>query len=170
MQVVVGRVGRAHGLRGELAVDVRTDSPGERLSAGVRLGTDPADRGPLTVEAVRAHSGRVLIRFEGVEGRDGAEALRGTLLLADTETFAPIADPDEFYDHELIGLAVTDAGGAALGEVTDVLHGAGSDLIVVRCHDGGRDALVPFVGAIVPSVDVRAGRVVIDPPPGLLDL
>jgi 16S rRNA processing protein RimM len=169
-RVVVGRIGRAHGIRGEIAVDIRTDRPADRLAPGTTLATDPPERGPLTIEASRAHTGGLLLRFAGVADRNQAEALRGTLLLVDTAALPPIAEADEFYDHQLIGLAAVQPDGAAIGTLTDVLHGAGADLLVIRLDAEPRDVLVPFVAAIVGRVDVAAGRIVVDPPPGLLDL
>ena len=190
MQIAVGQIVRAHGIRGEVIVAVRTDEPDVRFAPGSVLGAEPPDRGPLTVAAARWHSGRLIVAFAGIGDRTAAEGLRGTLLILDSAQIPPVADPDEFYDHELIGLGVVTAAGERVGVVADVLH-HGQDLLVVR-RDGapgapGRasvrgpagpaapaapaadEALVPFVGAIVTDVDVAAGRLVIDPPPGLLD-
>jgi 16S rRNA processing protein RimM len=169
MQLVVGRIGRAHGVKGEVAVEVRTDDPDRRFAAGSSLRTDPVERGPLTVVRSRPHSGRLLVLFQGVADRDAAESLRGTLLTVDSADSQPLDDPDEFYDHELMGLAVVTLDGSPVGEVTDVLHPPGPDLLVVGREDGG-EVLVPFVRDIVPTIDVPAGRLVLDPPPGLLDL
>jgi 16S rRNA processing protein RimM len=186
MQLVVGRVGRPHGIRGEVTVQVHTDDPGLRFAAGAVLATDPASRGPLTIRSSRWHSGRLLIAFDGYADRGSAEELRGTLLVMDSAEAGP-AGPEEFRDHELIGLHVVTVAGEPVGVVTDVLH-YGQDLLVVGPAAGppGRalgasappgpaggghgQILVPFVAAIVPEVDVGNGRVVIDPPPGLLDL
>ena len=167
--LVVGRVGRPQGIRGEVTVEVRTDDPDARFAAGSVLLTEPAERGPLTVTAMRPRSGGVVLAFAGVADRPGAEALRGTVLLVDTATLPAIEDPDEFYDHQLVGLAAVDAAGADLGTVADVVHAPASDLLVVRDGDG-REHLVPFVRGVVPSVDVAAGRVVVAPPEGLFDL
>src|SRR5215469_3322414 len=112
MQVTVGRIGRPHGVRGYVVVGVRTDEPALRFAPGSRLDTDPEDVGPLTVAAVRSHSGELLVRFEGVSDRDAAGELRGTWLIVDSSTVAPSDDPDEFYDHELIGLSVRTVDGA----------------------------------------------------------
>ena len=169
MQVVVGRLGRAHGVRGDLTVDVRTDDPGTRFAAGSVLATDPAERGPLTVREARWHSGRLLLALDGVESREAAEALRGTLLLVDTEDLAPLEDPEEYYDWQLEGLRVELPDGSRLGELAEVVHLPGGDVLAVR-RDDGRELLVPFVAAQVPVVDPPAGRVVVDPAPGLLDL
>jgi 16S rRNA processing protein RimM len=168
VQVVVGRIGRAHGLAGDVAVDVRTDEPDRRLGLGAVLFTDPGERGPLTVAAGRVHSGRLLLRFDGVDDRAAAEALRGTLLLVEVDPGELPEDDDEWYDFQLVGLAAVRPDGTALGAVTEVLHLPAQDLLAVRTPDG-REVLVPFVAAIVPEVDVAGGRVVIDPPPGLVD-
>ncbi|MEU5989659.1 ribosome maturation factor RimM [Spirillospora sp. NPDC047418] len=164
--LVVGRVGRPHGVRGEVTIDVRTDEPDTRFAAGAEIATDPGAAGPLTIERIRWHSGRLLVRFAGVGDRDAAEELRGTWLVVDPGDIPPSADPDDFHDQELVGLAVVTADGAAVGEVAEVLH-HGQDLLVVRGPGG--EKLVPFVAALVPEVDVPGGRLVIDPPPGLLD-
>jgi 16S rRNA processing protein RimM len=185
MQIAVGQVVRAHGIRGEVLVAVRTDEPRARFAPGSVLPTEPPERGPLTVAAARWHSGRLIVSFEGVGDRTAAEGLRGTLLILDSAQITSLSDPDEFYDHELIGLGVVTAAGDPVGVVADVLH-HGQDLLVVRREGApgqvtpgqvtpgsqGREAaeaLVPFVSAIVTDVDVAAGRLVIDPPPGLLD-
>jgi 16S rRNA processing protein RimM len=169
VQLVVGRVARAHGITGEVAVDVRTDSPGTRFADGAIIETDPAERGPLTVRRTRWHAGRLLVSFEGVADRTAADALRGTLLVADSSTSPDGDDPDEFWDHELAGLRAVTTTGQVLGEVAEVAHPPGADLLVIRTPDGA-ELLVPFVRAIVPEVDVAGGRVVVDPPEGLLEL
>jgi 16S rRNA processing protein RimM len=170
MQLVVGRVGRPHGLRGEVTVEVRTDDPDRRFVAGSSLATVPEERGPLVVAESRWHSGRLLVRFAGFEDRNAAEELRGAILAIDSEKLEPLEDPEAFYDHDLIGLAVVTAAGEPVGAVSDVLH-HGQDLLVIEGSGprSGAEILVPFVAAIVPEVDVAAGRLVIDPPPGLLD-
>jgi 16S rRNA processing protein RimM len=169
VQLVVGQVVRPHGIRGEVVVEVTTDEPATRFAAGTALVTDPAGAGPLTVEAARPHQGRLIVAFEGVPDRAGAEALRGVKLCVDSADLPFPADPDEFHDFQLIGLTAVGESGEALGEIVRVDHGPGADLLVLR-RPGGPDALVPFVKAIVPSVDLAAGRVVLTPPEGLLDL
>jgi len=170
MQLVVGRVSRPHGVRGELAVDVRTDDPELRLAAGAVLATEPAAAGPLTVVRTRWHSGRLLVTFTGIDDRNGADGLRGVLLLVNSEELEDVADPDEFRDHQLIGLAVLGPDGEHVGDVADILH-YGQDLLVVSGSgkQSGKDIMIPFVSAIVPEVDLAAGVLRIDPPPGLLD-
>jgi 16S rRNA processing protein RimM len=176
MQLAVGRIGRPHGTGGEVTIEVRTDDPGQRFAVGAVIATDPPDRGPLTVASARWHSGGLLVGFAGVTDRDEAERLRGTWLVIDSADVPPPEDPDEFHDAQLIGLAVLTADGSRVGTVADVLH-HGQDLLVIRgCAAGAAgdaggagEVLVPFVAAIVPEVDVRAGHLVIDPPAGLLD-
>jgi 16S rRNA processing protein RimM len=169
MDLVVGRVGRPHGVRGEVTVEVRTDDPDARFAPGSSLRTDPAERGPLTVTGVHPRSGGLVVAFDGVESRAGAEALRGTVLVVDSDELPPIAADDEWYDHQLVGLTAVDPAGAALGTVADVVHAPASDLLVLRDADD-REHLVPFVREMVPTVDVPGGRVVVDPPEGLFDL
>lgn len=167
MRVIVGRIGRAHGVRGYVVVGVRTDEPESRFAVGSLLDTDPSGVGPLKVAAARWHSGELLVRFEGVTDRTAAEVLRGTWLDVDSSSLPPLPDPDEFRDTDLIGLSVRTADGVGVGEVTDVRH-HGQDLLAIRPAGGG-EILVPFVKAIVTDVDLAAGSLVIDPPPGLLD-
>ena len=169
MQLVVGRIARAHGIGGEVAVEVRTDSPDLRFAPGAVIETDPAERGPLTVERARWHSGRLLVAFAGVADRTTAESLRNTLLVADSASSPSVEGEDEYWDHQLVDLAVAAVDGSPLGTVAEVLHPPGGDLLVVRRPDGA-ELLIPFVRAIVPTVDLDAGRVVVDPPEGLLEL
>ncbi|WP_283134218.1 ribosome maturation factor RimM [Rhizohabitans arisaemae] len=168
MRLVIGRIGRPHGVRGEVTVEVRTDEPGRRFTPGAVISTESADVGNITIEAVRWHSGRLLLRVAGVADRDAAEELRGTVLVVDSAELDDTGDPDEFYDHQLIGLAVVTTAGEAVGTVEAVLH-HGQDLLVVR-RNAGEPVYIPFVKAIVPEVDLGAGRLVVDAPPGLLDL
>lgn len=167
--MVVGRLGRAHGLAGDVAVDVRTDEPDRRFAPGTVLHTDPEADGPLTVASSRTQGGRLLVRFVGISDRAAAEALRGALLVVDVDPDERPEDEEEWYDFQLVGLRALDQHGGLLGEVTQVVHLPSQDLLALRTTDG-REALVPFVAAIVPVVDVAGGRVVLDPPPGLLDL
>jgi 16S rRNA processing protein RimM len=166
--LVVGRIGHAHGVKGEVSVEVRTDDPDRRYADGSVLATDPPERGPLTIERVRAHHGRLLVQFAGVEDRTAAEALRGTFLVVDAAS-AGETDDGEWWDHDLLGLAAVTPDGKPLGTVSDVIHVPGPPLLAIT-SDEGREVLVPFVGEIVPEVDLAGGRLVVDPPPGLLDL
>jgi 16S rRNA processing protein RimM len=172
IEVVVGRVGKPHGVRGEVTVEVRTDEPEKRFAAGTTLRAEPP-RGSaspireMTVLASRWHQSTLLVTFEELHDRNAAEAARGIMLLADVPADARPEDPDEYYDHQLVGLAAYDVGGAALGEVSGLVHGGAQDLLTIRTPDG-RDALVPFVAALVPEVDLEARRVVIADRPGLV--
>ncbi|CAN5655499.1 ribosome maturation factor RimM [soil metagenome] len=166
MQVVVGRVGRPHGVRGEVSVEVRTDDPHTRFAEGSMLNTEPTHHGPLTVCGSRWHGGRLLLAFDQVADRDMAAGLRGALLVVDAQDPAPPRDSDEFHDHHLLGLRAITVAGADVGVVADVLH-LGQDVLAVRRPDG-EEVLVPFVRAIVPTVDLEGGVVTLDPPPGLL--
>jgi 16S rRNA processing protein RimM len=172
MDLVVGRVAKAHGIAGEVAVDIRTDDPAARFTAGKTLRGKPSRGGverPFVVESVREHGGRLLIRLSGVEDRSAADALRGTLFLVDVADLPPIEDPDEYYDHQLEGLTVRTVSGVEVGVVTEVLHTAAGELLAIK-RESGAEVLVPFVGAIVTSVSLTDGTVQIDPPDGLLEL
>jgi len=175
VRVIVGRIGRPHGIRGEVVIGVRTDEPDLRFAVGATLGygsTPDGDvaSGQLQVASARWHSGQLLVAFAGITDRTAAGELTGRWLSVDSSQLPAPPDPDEFRDHELIGLSVRTSAGEAVGVVTDVLH-HGQDLLVVRPLGlpDGQEHLVPFVKAIVPDVDVAAGTIVIDPPPGLLD-
>jgi len=137
--------------------------------SGARSAEDdlPADRAPLKIATVRWHSGQLLVGFAGITDRTAAGELTGSWLSIDSSQLPATTDPDEFRDHELIGLSVRTTAGEPVGVVTDMLH-YGQDLLVVRRADGG-ESLVPFVKVLVPEVDLGAGFLVIDPPPGLLD-
>ncbi|WP_402467745.1 ribosome maturation factor RimM [Isoptericola aurantiacus] len=164
MELVVARVGRAHGLRGEVVLELRTDVPEERFAVGAELATDPVERGPLTVETVRVHQGRWLVRFAGTPDRTAAESLRGVELLVEQDASS---EEDAWYPHELAGLRAELADGTVVGEVVGLEHLPAHDVLVVR-ETGGERTLVPFVHAVVPTVDVPGGRVVLTPPGGLL--
>ncbi|MEU8241692.1 ribosome maturation factor RimM [Actinoplanes missouriensis] len=187
--LVVGQIGKPHGIRGEVSVVVRTDEPEERFTAGSVFITEvprarrvnagpagaPAPGVPfevpkqLTLESIRWHQGRGIAVFEGIADRNVAEALRGVFLQVDSADLAPPEDPEEFHDHQLIGLRVESADGTLHGTVSRIDHAPSSDLIVLKKAEGGT-ALIPFVTAIVPTVDLAGGRVIVDLPEGLLDL
>lgn len=173
MDVLVARVGRAHSLRGEVTVQLHTDDPQARFRPGVRFRTEaPAGSGvpgELTLRSARLHNGTWLLAFDEVPDRTGAEGLRGARLLVDAASDEAEADEEAWYADELMGLRAVDRRGAELGTVAGLEHGPAQDLLVLRLPDGER-AWVPFVAVIVPEVDVAGGRVVIDPPEGLLDL
>lgn len=166
--LLVGRIGKAHGLRGEISVLAFTDDPADRFAAGAQLQTDDAARPTLAIEHSRVVGGRWLLSFSGVEDRTGAEALRGVQLFTPAGARPALPDPDDFYDTDLVGLRAVLVDGAELGELIEVIHAPGGDVLVIRAGD--RDVLVPFVRQIVPSVELDAGVVRIDPPEGLLEL
>jgi 16S rRNA processing protein RimM len=165
-------VARAHGTRGEVAVQVRSDVPERRFAVGNVLLTDHPDAPTLTVVAARSHSGRLLVEFGEVRDRSVAEALKGTLLLIAADQVGDAADATDdeaWWDSDLIGLTARTVEGEVLGTVSDVQHNPGGELLVIA-RDDASDLLVPFVHAIVPAVDPEGGEVLIDPPPGLLEL
>ncbi|WP_406006538.1 ribosome maturation factor RimM [Streptomyces sp. NBC_00637] len=168
MQLVVARIGRAHGIKGEVTVEVRTDEPEQRLAPGAVLTTDPASTGPLTIETGRVHSGRLLLRFEGVRDRTAAEALRNTLLIADVDPEELPEEEDEYYDHQLMDLDVVTKDGEEVGRITEISHLPSQDLFIVERPDGS-EVMIPFVESIVTEIDLEEQRAVIDPPPGLID-
>jgi 16S rRNA processing protein RimM len=169
LRLVVGRIGKAVGLKGEASVEVRTDDPASRFEPGSVLVTDPAERGPLTVAAARMQGGRLVLRFDGFDDRSAVETLRNTLLVVEIDPAESPEDPDEYYDHQLVGLRVVTLDGTAIGEVYEMIHLPAQDLFAVRRADG-REVLIPFVAEIVPEVDLAAGVIRADPPPGLFEL
>ncbi|MFI5619281.1 ribosome maturation factor RimM [Streptomyces sp. NPDC051567] len=168
MELVVARIGRAHGIKGEVTVEVRTDEPEQRLAPGAVLRTEPASAGPLAIETGRVHSGRLLLRFAGVKDRTGAEALRNTLLIADVDPAEVPEEPDEYYDHQLMDLDVVLEDGTEIGRITEISHLPSQDLFIVERPDGS-EVMIPFVEEIVAGIDLEEQRCVITPPPGLID-
>lgn len=168
MQLVVARIGRAHGIKGEVTVEVRTDEPELRLGPGAVLQTEPASAGPLTIETGRVHSGRLLLRFAGVKDRTGAESLRNTLLIAEVDPAELPEEPDEYYDHQLMDLDVVLEDGTEIGRITEISHLPSQDLFIVERPDG-TEVMIPFVEEIVAEIDLDEQRCVITPPPGLID-
>jgi 16S rRNA processing protein RimM len=171
VELTVGRVVKAHGVTGELVVDVRTDDPELRFAPGSVLRAKGRDRreGTYTVETVRPHGNRLLLRLAGVADRDGADAMRGSLFVVDSADLPPIDEDDTYYDHQLEGLLVRTTAGLELGTVTEVLHTGAGELLAVK-REQAPELLVPFVSAIVTSVSLEDGVVEIDPPDGLLDM
>lgn len=186
MSIVVARIGKPHGLRGEVTVQLHTDDPGRRLAPGASFATEARSGSgvprELTIRTARPHNGSWLLSFEGIPDRTGAEGLRGARLVVDTDEAAEAAagsaagseaaaddDEDAYYEDELVGLAVESPAGERLGTVASLETGSAQDLLVVTLEDG-TSAWIPFVTAIVPEVDLAGGRIVVDPPAGLLDL
>jgi len=164
MELTVATIGRAHGLRGEVALDLRTDDPELRLADGQVLRTIPASAGPLTVVSSRVQNGRWHVAFAEISGRTAAEQARGIELVVDVDASD---EEDAWYPHELAGLRAELLDGTVVGEVVGLDHLPAHDMLVLRETDGTR-TLVPFVRVMVPVVDVAGGRVVLDPPGGLL--
>ena len=173
--VVVARIGKPHGLRGEVTVQLHTDDPEARFPVGATLATQAtAGTGvprALTIRSTRVHQGVWLLGFDEIPDRTGAESLRGTRLVVDAAELARTQDDDTegWYEEELRGLAVVTRDGTRLGQVSALEVGTAQDLLVVTLDAGG-DAYLPFVDEIVLEVDLEGGRVVVDPPEGLLEL
>jgi 16S rRNA processing protein RimM len=166
VEVVVGVVGRAHGLRGEVAVELRTDEPDRRFAPGRQLRAEDSAR-LFTVVAAREHSGRLLVTFDELTDRTSADAVRGTRLVADVASDERPAAAEEFYDRQLIGLRVRSGDGADAGRVAAVLHMPLQDVLEIDGANGRH--LVPFVAALVPEVRLDEGWLRIAAVPGLLD-
>lgn len=165
VEVVVGVLGRAHGIRGDVAVDVRTDEPERRFVPGARLRVE-GSRQVLTVESARDHSGRLLVRFEELDDRTAAENARGLVLVTDVPGGELPSEEGEYFDRQLVGLEAVTSDGTFVGRVLAVLHPAGQDLLEISTPGGPR--LVPFVEALVPEVNLVSGRLVVADLPGLL--
>jgi 16S rRNA processing protein RimM len=163
MKVTVARVGKAIGLKGEVSLELRTDSPETRLVRGATFDAEPASVGQLTLLAVRQQSGRWIAKFAEIDDRTAAENARGIELLVEADE-----EDDAWYVHELVGLSVVRVDGTEVGEVVDLLDLPAQDVLVVRQPSGNR-AMIPFIEAFVPEVDIDAGHVVVNPPYGLLD-
>ena len=164
--VVVGVIRRPHGVRGEVAVELRTDEPERRFAPGQVLCEGEGTR-LFTVQSARDHAGRLLIRFAELADRAAAEAVRGTVLVATVEPDERPAESGEFYDRQLIGLRARAHDGADIGMVGSVLHLPAQDVLEIETATGTR--LVPFVEALVPQVDLAAGYLIIADVSGLLD-
>lgn len=167
VEVIVGIIGRAHGIRGEVGIELRTDEPDRRFVPGARLRVEGSGKS-LTVTSTRDHSGRMLARFDECPDRTAAESLRGAVLVVDVDADGRPDDAEEFYDRQLIGLRVLDAAGVEVGIVVGVIHLPEQDLLEIRTPSG--EQLVPFVQALVPRVDLVAGFVQLADVPGLLEI
>lgn len=173
-EVAVGRIGRPHGIRGEVSVELWTDEPERRFADGAQLlvrrpsASPPPEHPTLTVVASRWHQERLLVRFTELPDRTAAEAARGLDLVIAVSPDERPEDPEEYYDHQLVGLRVSTTDGAEVGVVAEVMHSGAQDLLVVR-REGRGDALVPFVAALVPEVDLDGGRLLVADRPGLLE-
>lgn len=168
IEVVVAVIGRAHGIKGEVGLDVRTDEPERRIVPQARLYVEGEPHRTFTVTATRWHSGRLLARFAELADRTAAEQVKGLRLAVSVPASERPDDEEEFYDHQLVGLLALDDQRRRIGEVIEVVHGAAQELLLIKVDDTGEERLVPFVSALVPEVDLAAGCVVIAPVEGLL--
>ncbi len=168
VEVIVGKVGRAHGIKGEVGIEIRTDEPDRRFAPGAVLVTESTPARSFTIGTVRWHGDRLLVKFTEVPDRTAAESLRNTMLLADVPDDERPDDPEEFYDRDLVGLTVRTADGAEAGTVAGVVHLPAQDLLEVRRPDSST-VLVPLVAELVPTVDLAAGQLVVADRPGLLE-
>ena len=160
MRLLVGRIGRAHGILGEATIEVRTDEPDRRFAIGAVVQTDT--HGELTITSGRVHNGILLLGFNGITDRNGIEKLRNTLLYADVDINEENDDEDEYHVMQLIGCQAVLESGEAFGEVTDVINLPGQDLLAIKTSNG--EQLIPFVHQLVPTVDVKNKKVVVIPP------
>ncbi|MET3811912.1 ribosome maturation factor RimM [Arthrobacter sp. UYEF3] len=168
MQLQVARIGKPHGIRGEVTVQVLTDAPGDRFVPGTQFVVEPASAGPLTVESARWNKDILLLAFEQVETRNDAESLRGAKLFIETEELDEDDDDEGWYEHELVGLDVR-VGDTVVGKVSGLHTLPVQDLLVVTDQDG-KEILIPFVEQIVPEVNVADKYVRVTPPAGLFDV
>ncbi len=172
--LVVGHLARAHGTKGELFVWPLTDQPEDVFVEGMALHLGDEDglldeaAAALVVEWSRPFKRGELVKFAGVDDRTGAETLAGRYVLAERTALAPLEE-DEVYYHQLLGLTVETTDGRRVGTVREVYETEPADLLEVKAPDG-RLHLVPFAARIVRQLDVAGGRLVIEPPEGLLDL
>ena len=166
MRLVVGRIGRAHGVRGDLFVEVRTDEPDLRFAEGETLFA--SNDQSLTIATSKWHSGRLVVHFVGYDDRTQAETLRNLELSVDVDPLVLPEDPDEFYDHQLMGLQVQLESGELVGLVSEVIHLPSQDMLAVS-REGLDEALIPFIMEFVPTVDIKNRLITITPPPGLLN-
>ena len=165
VEVIVGKVGRAHGIRGDVFIDVTTDEPQRRFATGARMRLD--DGTQLEVASVREHGGRLLVAFRGVADRTAVEQLTGRQLLVDVPSDEQPSGANEYFDRQLIGLKVHSAAGAPSGVIVGVQHMPAQDLLVVDVD--GDERLVPFVEALVPTVNLEEGFVQLADIGGLLE-
>ncbi|AWB95777.1 ribosome maturation factor RimM [Agromyces badenianii] len=169
-QLRVGRLLKAHGLKGAIKVELYTDDPARRFVPGAEFSLQVPDSSPwhgknLVLRELRWYNGHAVGFFDGVDDRTAAEGLAKAILwVTHVEEEAP--EDDAWYDHQLIGLAVV-RDGERIGEVAHVDHLPAQDLLIVKTRGG--EVMVPFVSAIVPEVDLAAGTLTVTPPPGLFE-
>ena len=160
MRLLVGRIGRAHGILGEATIEVRTDMPEERFAVGARVQTD--EKGDLTITSHRIHNGILLLGFEGIKERNGVEKLRDTLMYCDVDIEEPSQYEDDYHVMQLIGCKALLESGAEFGIISDVINLPGQDLLAIDTKTG--EVLIPFVRQLVPTVDIARRTVTVLPP------
>lgn len=166
--LLIGRVARAHGIRGQVIVNPETDFPDERFAPGrVVYVTLDGTTVAREMTAVRFHQGRPVVQFEGVASMNEAEALAGAELAMPVDALGELP-PETYYRHDLVGCEVTTTDRVAVGKVTAVEGSLERSRLVVAGTDG--EVLIPMVDAICVKVDIAAKSIVVDPPPGLLDV
>jgi 16S rRNA processing protein RimM len=166
LELVVARIGRAHGIRGEVTIELRTDNPAERFEIGSIFKTEPAKFAPLEIASVRDHNGTLLLSFKGRVDRNSVEELRNVLLIAEVDIPTPSAEDNEFHATLLLGCRVFTEAKEELGEVIDILQLPTQDTLVVERN--GEEILIPFVKKHVPIVDVKAKKIVVREMEGLI--
>jgi 16S rRNA processing protein RimM len=160
MRLLVGRIGRAHGILGEATIEVRTDEPDRRFAVGSTVSTD--SHGELKIISGRVHNGILLLGFDGFNDRNAIEKLRNTLLYADVDINEASDVADEYHVLQLIGCQVILEGGEVFGEVTDVINLPGQDLLAIATNGG--EQLIPFVHQLVPAIDIKNKKITVIPP------
>jgi 16S rRNA processing protein RimM len=167
MQLQVARIGKPHGIRGEVTVQVLTDAPEDRFVPGTEFAVEPAAAGPLTVRSARWNKDILLLGFEQVADRNDAETLRGAKLFIETAELEE-EDDEGWYEHELVGLEAR-VEGTVVGKVSALNTAPAQDLLMITTP-AGEEILIPFVEQIVPEVNIGDGYILITPPDGLFEL
>lgn len=167
MDLVVGRLGRPHGVHGEISVEVRTDEPELRFAKGSKLSIKESNN-QLTVLSSRWHQEKMLVKFEEITDRDRANEIKGKTLTIKIDPNSVETKKDQYYEFQLAGLKVIDKNDKTLGQIKEVITNLAQDLLVVETVDK-REVLVPFVKQIVTNVDLNKKQVIMDPPTGLFD-
>ena len=166
VEVRVGKVGRAHGLKGDVAIDLRTDEPGRRFTPGAKLTLGDGGRS-VEVASTKWHKGRLIVTFVGYPDRTAVETITGQWLSVKVPADERPSEPEEYFDRQLVGLAVLDHAGERVGTVAEVQHMPAQDLLHVDVD--GSIRLIPFVTALVPEVDLAAGVIRLADVGGLLE-
>ena len=164
MQLVVGRIGRAHGVLGEATIEVRTDDPDLRFAVGNKLTLDSGKQ--LSIKSSRWHNQVLLLAFDGINDRNQIKELRDQLISAEVDT-NNMAE-GEYHFQQLIGSEVFLKSGGLVGVVDEIVKLPGQDLLSVNKE--GKEVLIPMVKQIIVSIDIKTKKIVVDPPEGLFDV